>query len=421
MKLLKKYWLPLFLVIVAIGMYLRFFRINDVQSFGWDQGRDAWLTRDIIMGKAVLNGPRTGVGHFHLGPLWYYLLVPFYLITGMDPTGANYLNIVVNLFNFGAIFWVTKKIYDEGAALFITFFYATNKYLVELNRVAWNVSPVPGVSILIFYCLYKIVYENKYRFIFLMSFLTGIFFHLHFSVVFLPLIIGLSFLLVKNKVKVALYTLASLPLFLVWLLPEVFYELQSKNNNINLFGSFLKDYFIDGFHVRFFLHRLYDGFIQFETMLSLPKINRYLVLVVPAIYFLFLLFDRARKQRVLGYLILLWFVVPSVGYSFYGGSTSEYYMLMSSVPVIYIIYYFFSKAISLKFKPVILLSVALFGLFVYSQTKTLWIKSADSGINKQKKEVEDRIRSNEKIEYNEGDIKAYLWQIWVEDKKTLKK
>ena len=77
--------------IVLIGMYLRFYKIEYIQSFGWDQGRDAWLVRDIINGKIVLNGPRTGIGHFHLGPLWYYLLVPFYLLTNLDPVGAIYL------------------------------------------------------------------------------------------------------------------------------------------------------------------------------------------------------------------------------------------------------------------------------------------------------------------------------------------
>ncbi len=417
MKLLKKYWLPLFLLIVSIGMLLRFYRINDIQSFGWDQARDAWLTRDIILGKWVLNGPRTGIGHFHLGPLWYYLLVPFYLLTGLDPVAANYLNFFVNLFNFVAIFWVTKKIFDDRAALFVTFFYATNRYLIELNRVAWNVSPVPGVAAIIFYCLYKIVYENKYKYIFLLSFLSGLFFHLHFSVVFLPLIILSSFVLVRDRFKVIKFSLMSLPLAFIWFIPEVMYEINSKNTNINLFSGFLKDYFIDGFHLKFFFHRLYDGFIQFETMLSLPKINRYLVLVVPAIYVLFIVFDKNRKQRILAYLTMLWFLVPAFGYSFYAGSTSEYYMLMSSMLVIYILYYLLQKAITHKYKLLALLPIVVLAVFTYGQIQRVVTRRIEGGLNKQKTEIKEKIKNNNKVEYNEGDIQAYLWQIWVEDKK----
>lgn len=417
MKLLKKYWPAVAILIVIFGMLLRFYRINDMQSFGWDQGRDAWLTRDVIQGKLVLNGPRTGVGHFHLGPLWYYLLAPFYLATGLDPIAANYLNFVVNLFNFAAIFWVTKKILKLPGAFFVTFFYATNQYLVNLGRVAWNVSPVPGVAALIFYCIYEIVYENKYKLVFLLSFLSGLFFHLHFSVVFLPFIILTSFVLAKDKLKLLKYSLLSLPLALVWIIPEVMYELSSKNTNINLFSNFLKDYFIDGFHVRFFIHRLYDGFIQFETLLSLPKTSRFWVLIVPAIYVALLIFDKDKRQKILGYLTMVWFIVPSIGYAYYAGSTSEYYMLMSAMLVIYIVYYIFNRILNLKPKALMVIPIFMLLTFSYYQLKGITSRRIEGGLNKQKQEVRDRIKNNDKIGYSEGDIKSYMWHIWVEDKK----
>ncbi|KKP65481.1 MAG: hypothetical protein UR63_C0053G0004 [Candidatus Roizmanbacteria bacterium GW2011_GWC2_35_12] len=413
----KHKFILLFLLIVLVGMYLRFYRIESVQSFGWDQGRDAWKTRDIIKGQIVLNGPRTGVGHFHLGSIWYYMLVPFYLLTNLDPVGAIYLNIIVNLFNFAAILFVTKKIYGEKAALFVIFIYATNKYLIEINRTAWNVSPIPGVAALIFYSIYKIVYESKYKWIFVLSFLTGFFFHLHFSVVFLPLIILASFILAKDKKKVFVYGLISLPLLLIWLIPSVIYDLQSKNTNTILFNNFLKDYFIDGFHLRFFLYRIHDAFIQLQMILSLPKTYSFIKFIIPGIFLVTLIFEQVKKQKILGYLIFLWFVVPAFGYSFYGGTTSEYYMLMNSLLIVYIVYYLQNKLFKLKFKPTIYLLIVFWSIFTYYQTKDLWIKNQNNGLIRQKEEVRENIRLNNKISFNEGDIKSYLWQIWVEDKK----
>ena len=413
----KHKFILLFLLIVLVGMYLRFYRIESVQSFGWDQGRDAWKTRDIIKGQIVLNGPRTGVGHFHLGSIWYYMLVPFYLLTNLDPVGAIYLNIIVNLFNFAAILFVTKKIYGEKAALFVIFIYATNKYLIEINRTAWNVSPIPGVAALIFYSIYKIVYESKYKWIFVLSFLTGFFFHLHFSVVFLPLIILASFILAKDKKKVFVYGLISLPLLLIWLIPSVIYDLQSKNTNTILFNNFLKDYFIDGFHLRFFLYRIHDAFIQLQMILSLPKTYSFIKFIIPGIFLVTLIFEQVKKQKILGYLIFLWFVVPAFGYSFYGGTTSEYYMLMNSLLIVYIVYYLQNKLLKLKFKPTIYLLIVFWSIFTYYQTKDLWIKNQNNGLVRQKAEVRENIRLNNKISFNEGDIKSYLWQIWVEDKK----
>ncbi len=337
----------------------------------------------------------------------------------MDPVGAIYLNIIVNLFNFIAIFFVTKRIYGNKTALFVSFIYATNKYLIEINRTAWNVSPIPGVSALIFFSIYKIVYENNYKWIFILSSLTGLFFHLHFSVVFLPLIILLSLILAKNKRKVLIYGLVSLPLLIIWFIPSVLYEFQSKNTNTNLFNNFLKDYFIKGFHLRFFLFRIHDAFIQFQMILSLPRTFNFLKFIVPGIYLITLIFEKVKKQKLLGYLILLWFIVPAFGYSFYGGTTSEYYMLMNSLLVIYVVYYLQTKLIKLKFKPTIYLLIIFWSIFTYYQTKDLWIKNINNGLVKQKQEVRENIKQNNKIAFDEGNIKAYLWQIWVEDKKLI--
>lgn len=418
LNFIQKYkYILIFLLIIVIGMYLRFYRIEFVQSFNWDQARNAWKVRDIIKGQIVLNGPRTGIGHIHLGSLWYYLLVPFYYITNLDPVGAIYLNIIVNLFNFITIFLVTKKIYGKKAALFVSFIYATNKYLIEINRISWNVSPVPGVAAIIFYSIYQIVYENNEKWIFILSFLTGLFFHLHFSVVFLPLIIVFSLIIAKDKKKVFIYGLMSLPLFIIWFIPSVFYDLQSKSTNINLFNNFLKDYLIKGFHLKFFLYRIHDAFIQFQMILSLPRTYNFLKFIIPGIYLVTFFFEKVKKQKILGYLIFAWFIVPSFGYSFYGGSTSEYYMLMNSLLVIYVAYYLQSKLIKLKFKPAIYLLVIFWSVFTYFQTKDLWIKNQNNGLVKQKEEVRENIRQNSKISFNEGDIKAYLWHIWVEDKK----
>ncbi|MEK7633520.1 MAG: glycosyltransferase family 39 protein [Patescibacteria group bacterium] len=412
----NKFYL-IFLLIVLIGMYLRFYKIDDYKTFGWDQARDAWKVRDIIKGQIVLIGPRTGVGQFHLGPFWYYLLAPFYLLTRMDPDAANYLNMLVNLFNFAVIFTVTKKIYDKNIALFASFFYATNRYLIELNRVPWNVSLIPGIALLIFYAIYKVVYEKKYKWILILSFLVGLFFHLHFSVVFLPLIVFLSFILAKDKKRTLIWIIIGLPLLFVWFIPNVLYDIQTKNNNLRLFSNFLKDYLIKGFHFRFFLHRLNDAFIQFKTILSLPSTYKFLKFVIPSVFSIVVFFDKDKKQKILSYLILLWFLVPAIGYSFYGGLTSEYYMLMNSILVIYILAYLQRRILQIKFKQIILLSTIFWTFFTYVQTKNLWIKIPDRGLDVQKEYVRSRMRDNNKIEYKEGEIESYLWQIWVEDKK----
>lgn len=406
------------LLIVLSGLYLRFWDFNNNIGFGWDQTRDAWKTRDILMGQVVLNGPRTGVGHFYLGPLWYYLLAPFYFITKLDRVGAIYLNIFVNIFNFGAFFWVTKKIYNDYAALFAVIILATSKYLISITQTPWNVSPLFGFSALIFYSIYKVVYKNDYKFIPVLAFLTGLFFHLHFAVIFLIPIILLSFVFVQHKMKALIIGIKSLPLFLIWLLPIVIFDLQTKNSNTNLFSSFLKDYYVGGFHLQFFLHRLHDAFIQFQTVLAFPPKQTMLKFLIPIVFLIFAIFEKNKKERLLNYLVSLWFIVPSILYALYGGSTSEYYVLLNAPLVIYILIYLQKKILLVKFKYVLIpFLLAIWGFYIFYNTHDLWVKSSYGGLHKDKDVTVTLMNTGMKLGYNEGDIHSYLRQIWSDAKK----
>ena len=413
--------LILFLLLVLVGLYLRFWNFENSISFGWDQARDAWKTRDLLVGKWVLDGPRTGVGHFHLGPLWFYLLWPFYYLTGWDPIGAIYLNFFVNIFNFVALFWVTRKVFSDNAALFVTFLYAINREVIEVTQTAWNVSPIPGVSALIFYGIYQVVFKEKYKYIPIVAFLTGLFSHLHFSVVFLPPIIILSFLFARYKKKVFLTGLVSLPLFLIWFIPNVISEVYTNTGDVNLLQNFTKDYYVGGFYGKFFLFRLNDAFIQFHTTIFWPLTNKLLKFILPIIFAIVVLFEKDRRKKILGILISFWFIVPSVLYTLYGGSTSEYYVLLNWIMVVYILYYLQEKLLKTKWRKTLLLCLVIaWSLFTYHQTKDLWVKPEYGGLAKQKDTAKQATKDQRKIEYNEGVIESYLYHIWNLDKRPIK-
>ena len=403
----------IFILILIIGLYLRFYHINETISFGWDQGRDAWMIRDIIQGKLTLIGPRTGVGHMHIGPVYYYLLAPFFYFMNLDPSAANYLNIITNILNFVLIFIVTKKIFNNYAALFVTFVYAVSHYLITTNQVPWNVTLMPGVAALIFYSIVKI-YEGSYRWVFVLWTLSGFYFNLHFTAIFLPVINILSLLFVKDKKKTLLYSLLSIPLYVVWFIPNIIYSLTSGGET-GLFKDFFQYYYI-GFHFRFLLHRLPDALIQFSMILYNPLL-KYLQFVLPSIFIVLLFFEKDKQKRLLGYLISVWFIVPLIGFTVYGGSLSEYYLLYTVPMVLYIIVYLQEKILKFTLIPSLLVLLLFWSFYTYQNTKDLWIKPSYGGLTAQKESVKRSIKNGEKIDYNEGDIKAYLYTIWTSDGK----
>lgn len=407
-----KEWL-VFIFILIIGLYLRFYGIQETVQFGWDQGRDAEVVRNILHGKFTFIGPRTGIGHFHLGPVYYYMLAPFYYFANLDPMASNYFNFVANIINFVIIFIVTKKIFNNRTALFVITIYAASSYLMG-SRIPWNVTLMPGISMLIFFSIYK-VYQGNYLWIIAAWLLSGFFFNLHFTAIFLPPILILSFIFVKDKLKTIKYTLLSLPFYTIWFVPNLIHEIQNYNSDYYRLLNFWNDYYI-GFHFRFMLHRLPEAFIQFSAIINHPPVAA-IKYIVPLIFLVVTVFFGKKKERLFAYLISLWFIIPLIGFTIYGGPLSDYYFLSSAPIVLLIIGYLQDKIFKLKIKPLYFLLLILLGIYIFLNTKESWVKPKYGGLTAQKDNVRNIIQSGGNKNYTEGDIESYLYNIWTEDNK----
>ncbi len=67
--------------ILIFASFMRLYRISDYMTFLGDEGRDAIVARDILHGNFTLLGPRASAGDFFLGPIYYYMMAPFLLLT----------------------------------------------------------------------------------------------------------------------------------------------------------------------------------------------------------------------------------------------------------------------------------------------------------------------------------------------------
>lgn len=403
----KNPWI-IFAVILLIGMSLRYYQIENTVNFGWDQARDSWVVSDILKGKFTLVGPRTGIGHFNLGPLHFYLLAPFFALTKFDPVALHYLNFILNILNFVIIFFVAKKILNNYSALFISLIYATNSYVVFSNQIPWNVTFMPGISFLIFYSIYKI-YKNKFNWIFILATLLGIYFHIHFTAIFVVLISILSLIFVKNRTKTLKYGLLSLPLFLIWFVPNIIYELQNSGQNIFRIRDFLNDY-SHGLHLRFLIYRIPDSVIQFIKILNFPNLS-VLRFIIPAIFALLILKERANRENLLlGYLISLWFIVPLIGFTLYSGPISDYYFFYQVPFVLMIITYILTRAIKLYFPKILILFAVFWSIYVLNNLQTIINIPRDRGLSSQKEQLKQDVEEGLVLPYEEGSIRSYLYE-----------
>ena len=73
-------------ILLILALFVRVYRTEDLLGFYYDQGRDAKVIwRLWHEGRPFLIGPVTGLQGIFLGPLYYYLIAPFYLIGGGSP------------------------------------------------------------------------------------------------------------------------------------------------------------------------------------------------------------------------------------------------------------------------------------------------------------------------------------------------
>lgn len=138
--------------------------------------------------------------------------------------------------------------------------------------------------------------------------------------------------------------------------------------------------------------------------------------VVPLI---FVLVSATKRGKVLirNYLMFLWFLVPAVVYSFYTGTTSEYYVLLNAPMVIFSLVYLISEIVHYKENPSICTPYSGFADFGILYVSYFW-QSVDKTCVWRACKTETRkcIKEGCKKEYDEGFIDSYLYSIWTDPK-----
>ena len=75
-------------ILLSLSAFVRLYRIGSTHTFHNDEGRDVLIALKMIESRRpILLGPQTSTGNMYLGPLYYYLMVPSLLISGLDPVG----------------------------------------------------------------------------------------------------------------------------------------------------------------------------------------------------------------------------------------------------------------------------------------------------------------------------------------------
>lgn len=218
MSFLRKNWI--LIAILFLGLFLRSYKSLTLFMYGHDQDLAAWIVNDILSGHMRLIGQETSVGGVFIGGLYYYTLVPFYVLFGMSPVGGLALSIVLSGVAIVSYYWVFKTIFNKQVGLVVALMYSASFLIVMTDREAVPTMPVMLWSTWFLYGLWQILEGRQKRGFVLIGVLVGLIWHLNLGLLVLGSLIPVVFFLSRMRDWKAMFTgvivaiVTSLPLIL---------------------------------------------------------------------------------------------------------------------------------------------------------------------------------------------------------------
>lgn len=395
-------------VLFLLFVFLRLYNVEAISIFRYDQVDSAWAAKRILVDHnfpLVGGADKQGSGIF-VGPGYYYLASIFYFFTNLDPIASPLFAAFAAILNFFAIYYVTRKLFSFKTAFLATFIYTVSFHAIFLDRIQWEINFVPALSILVFYFLYKII-KGEEKFVILLAFLLGFSFHIHLTVaVFLPLATLLCLPFFPKTKKMLKYILLSLVLFLVLISPVIISTLESKSSLFNGSVSYAKTEY-HGFHLTRFLQLTSDAFIEIQSILFFRFLSPLAFFVVSIFVTIYLYKERNKDKLTLIYLVSLWFVIPWLVLSTYGGEITTYYYTTTLPIALMIISYILEKISNIKPAGIFIVIVLLViyssvGLNDFFSIRTV-------GIRNFRWAALDAIKKGKIVEFKEGDPTSYMY------------
>ncbi|OGM13466.1 hypothetical protein A3A76_03935 [Candidatus Woesebacteria bacterium RIFCSPLOWO2_01_FULL_39_23] len=231
--------------ILFLALFVRVYRVGDLLGFWYDQGRDALIIWKLWHeGKFFLIGPVTGLAGIFLGPMYYYLIAPLYLIGGGNPV---YPVVFLALLSVFAIFMLFVTVYDmhsRGAGLIAVIIASCSYYIIIVNQWLSNPNPIFLTSVLFLLALWKIVrgkskkVDSTWWVLALLMLGLSLQFESASAIFYLPVMV--VFIIWQKKSLPSRTLLIALSLFFATLLPQIIFNF--RHDNI-LFSNLQKLFF----------------------------------------------------------------------------------------------------------------------------------------------------------------------------------
>lgn len=236
-----QHWHHVLLVcIVFLAAYLRLYKVSEYMTFLGDEGRDMLVVKRMIVDhKFTLLGPTASVGGFFLGPIYYYFMVPFVWVSGLNPASAAVMVALFGIATVVLLYKAGKDMMDVSVGLMAALLYSVSPLVISYSRSSWNPNVVPFFALALVYLLWSTGKDLSVRTLFFIGVILGIGIQLHYLFLFLFPVVAVWFLLYgRSKKYLKMYAFGMLG-FLVGYAPFLAFELRHGFPNTTSIIRFL--------------------------------------------------------------------------------------------------------------------------------------------------------------------------------------
>ena len=348
----------LILLILVTILFLRIYKVEALMGFYYDQGRDALVIwRLWHEGRLFLIGPVSGLAGIYLGPFYYYLIAPFYLLGWGNPVyPAVWLAILATIGSF-MVYFLGLKMHSKIAGYLGLIISGFSFYIVTSARWLANPTPILLTSMLLLWAMWEIVNKKKSYWWIIATSLIGISLQLESASAFFYLPLFLVFIIWQRKnLPTKKYIYWSIAIFLATLIPQILFNFRHDN----LLFDNLKRVLIDekSFRPNFWdvLNKRVDYFWTAAYSKVIPgRPIESGIFILLSVFGLLAAGEKLKKGLTL---LLIFLGAPVVGITFFQGNFGniyDYYLTGYYLPFILLMSIGLAMVWKLKFGKLILL------------------------------------------------------------------
>lgn len=388
------------LIILFVGLLLRIYKPLEFYAYGHDQDLAGWMVKDILFNKHLrLIGQETSSQGIFIGPLFYYLQIPFYFLTKMDPVGTLLLPLILGLFSIFSFFFVFSKVFDRRTGFLAALIYAVSTVIVFTDRDAVPTMPAMLWTVWYFYCLWQVIKGNQ-KFYILAGVLFGLVWHINLALAILSPLIVLAHFFSKKRLDIRNLALG-IGIFVIFMSPFILFE--TRHN----FGQ-IKAIYVSFTSQKDYVPGTGKGLNKLDRVLQLVHVNtrniywggKYPIPIAFTFYLLtgvfLLLVLKKIIPRGLGLIMFLWQIMFIVFFTFNSINVSEYYL--NGMNIIWIVIGALGFGYLLKRKETKRLGVFLVALFVFLNIVQILERSSNRSGYLERKAI---------VAYIDADAKAH--------------